>query len=99
MKKHKVTLTELEVELLEEITKKGKHSAMIICNAHILLNNNQNPGDKKQDDEGIASFLGITVRTVKKIWEKFQRIKVLLVFGILIHAIRCWEWVKVLLLV
>ena len=71
MKKYKVTLTKSETTLLEEITKKGKRSAMIIRNAYILLNSNQSPGGKGQKDEDIAGFLGITVRTVEKIREKF----------------------------
>lgn len=71
MKKYKVTLTKDETEILEEITKKGKRSAMIMRNAYILLNSNQNPGGKGQKDENIATFLGITVRTVEKIREKF----------------------------
>jgi len=71
MKKYKVTLTKTETILLEEITKKGKRSAMIIRNAYILLNSNQSPGGNGQKDEDIAGFLGITVRTVEKIREKF----------------------------
>jgi hypothetical protein len=71
MKKYKVTLTESETEVLEEITKKGKRGAMIIRNAYILLNSNQSPGGKNQKDEDISAFLGITVRTVEKIREKF----------------------------
>lgn len=71
MKKYKVTLTEQETALLEEITRKGKRSAMIIRNAYILLNSNQSPGGKSQKDEDIASFLGITVRTIEKTREQF----------------------------
>lgn len=71
MKKYKVTLTEQETELMEEITRKGKRSAMIIRNAYILLNSNQSPGGKAQKDEDIADFLGITIRTVEKVREKF----------------------------
>lgn len=71
MKKHKVTLTKSETEHLEEITRKGKRSAMIIRNAYILLNSNQGPGGKSQKDEDISQFLGITVRTIEKIREKF----------------------------
>lgn len=71
MKKYKVTLTKSETELLEEITRKGKRSAMVIRNAYILLNSNQSPGGKSQKDEAIAKFLGITIRTIEKIREKF----------------------------
>lgn len=71
MKKYRVTLTKGETELLEEITRKGKRSAMIIRNAYILLNSNQGPGGKSQKDGDIAGFLGITVRTVEKVREKF----------------------------
>jgi len=71
MKKYKVTLTKSETEILEEITRKGKRSAMIIRNAYILLNSNESPGGKGQKDEDIAKFLGITVRTVEKMRERF----------------------------
>ena len=56
---------------MKELTKKGKRSAMVLRNAYILLNSNQSPGGKSQKDEAIADFLGITVRTVEKIREKF----------------------------
>lgn len=71
MKKYKVTLTNPETEILEEITRKGKRNAMIIRNAYILLNSNESPGGKGQKDEDIAKFLGITVRTVEKMRERF----------------------------
>lgn len=71
MKKYKVTLTSPEISNLEEITRKGKRSSMIIRNAYILLNSNQSPDGKSQKDEDIAGFLGITTRTVEKIREKF----------------------------
>ncbi len=71
MKKYKVTLTKPETEILEEITRKGKRSAMIIRNAYILLNSNESTGGKGQKDEDIAKFLGVTVRTVEKMRERF----------------------------
>lgn len=73
MKKYKVTLTRSEEEFLEGITKKGKRSAMIMRNAYILLNSNQSLGGKGEKDEDIANFLGITVRTVENIREKFVK--------------------------
>jgi hypothetical protein len=71
MKKHKVTLTDLEVEFLEEITRKGKRSAQIIRNAYILLNCNESQNGKKRKDEDIASMLSITVRTLENIRKRF----------------------------
>lgn len=71
MKKHKVTLTPAEVELLEEITSSGKRSARVIRNAFILLNCNENVESKKMTDEGIASFLSITTRTMENIRKRF----------------------------
>ena len=71
MKKYKITLTSEEVDILEEITRKGKRGAMVLRNAYILLNSNQSQEGKKQKDENIAEFLNITVRTVEKIREKF----------------------------
>lgn len=71
MKKYKVTLTKTETAHLEEMVKKGKRSAMILRNAYILLNSDQSAGGRSQKDEDIAGFLGITVRSVEKIREKF----------------------------
>lgn len=71
MKFYKVTLTDSEVKILEEITRKGKRSAMIIRNSYILLNANEGTNGKKQKDEDIAKLLGITTRTLENIRKKF----------------------------
>lgn len=71
MKKYKVTLTDLEVEFLEEITRKGRRSAQIIRNAYILLNSNESQNGKKRKDEDIASMLSITIRTLENIRKRF----------------------------
>jgi hypothetical protein len=71
MKKYKVTLTNLEVKFLEEITRKGKRSAQIIRNAYILLNCNESQNGKKRKDEDISSMLSITVRTLENIRKRF----------------------------
>lgn len=71
MKFHKVTLTDSEIKFLEEITRKGKRSASIIRNAHILLNANEGDKGKKQKDKAIAELLGITTRTLENIRKKF----------------------------
>ncbi len=71
MKKYRVTLTDLEVSHLEEITRKGKRSAMIIRNAYILLNTNEGDNGKKQKDEYVSKTLGVTIRTLENIRKKF----------------------------
>jgi len=71
MKFYKVTLTDSEIKVLEEITREGKRSALIIRNAYILLNANEGDGGRKQKDKDIAKFLGITTRTLENIRKKF----------------------------
>ena len=71
MKFYKVTLTDIEIKFLEEITRKGKRSAFIIRNANILLNANEGDGGRKQKDKDIAQLLGITTRTLENIRKKF----------------------------
>lgn len=71
MKKHRVTLTPSEVELLEQITDKGKRSAQIIKKAHILLSCNEGIGGKKMNDKDIADLFGVTTRTMENIRKRF----------------------------
>lgn len=71
MKKYRITLTNSEIEFLEEITRKGKRSVIIIRNAYILLNANESDNGKKQKDEDIAKLLSITTRTLENIRKKF----------------------------
>jgi len=71
MKFYKVTLTDYEIKFLEEITRKGKRSAIIIRNAYILLNANEANNGKKRKDEDISKLLGITTRTIENIRKKF----------------------------
>lgn len=71
MKKYRVTLTKTEIEFLEEITRRGKRSAQIIRNSYILLNCNEADNGRKQKDEDIAKLLGVTVRTLENIRQKF----------------------------
>ena len=71
MKKYKVTLTDSEIELLDEITRKGKRRAQVIRNAYVLLNCNEADNGKKQIDEDVSKLLGITVRTLENIRKRF----------------------------
>lgn len=71
MKKYHVTLTEEERGELESITTKGKRSARVIQSAYILLNCDTGNQNRPMKDSDIASFLGITERTVENIRKKF----------------------------
>jgi hypothetical protein len=71
MKFYKVTLPDIEIKFLKEMTRKGKRSVFIIRNAYILLNTNEGDGGRKQEDEDIAKLLGITTRTLENIRKKF----------------------------
>ncbi len=71
MKKYRITLTDSEIGFLEEITRKGKRSAIIIRNAYILLNANEGDNGNKRKDEDISKLLGITTRTLENIRKKF----------------------------
>lgn len=71
MKFYRITLTDSEIKFLEEITRKGKRSALIIRNAYILLNANEGAHGKRKKDEDIAKFLSITTRTLENIRKKF----------------------------
>jgi hypothetical protein len=71
MKKYHVTLSVAEREELETITTKGKRSARVIQSAYILLNCDLGEQNKAMKDSDVASFLGITERTVENIRKKF----------------------------
>jgi transposase len=71
MKKYKVTLTASEIELLKEITRNSKRSAMLIRNAYILLNVDEGEKGKGKKDEEVASILGVTVKTIENLRKKF----------------------------
>ena len=71
MKKYKITLTDSEIEFLDEITRKGKRRAQVIRNAYVLLNCNEADNGKKQIDEDVSKLLGITVRTLENIRKRF----------------------------
>lgn len=71
MKIFRVTLTDSEIGILEEITRKGKRSAFIIRNAYILLNANESEKGKRKKDEEISEIIGVTTRTIENIRKKF----------------------------
>jgi hypothetical protein len=69
-KKYKVYLSEEEQKELEEITKRGKHSATIVKRAYILLNLNENNGTV-QNQEEIAKRLSTTTATIYNVSRQF----------------------------
>ncbi len=71
MEKYRVTLTGQEIEILEEMIKKGKRSARILRNAYILLNCDESVAGKKKKDGEVAEFFGVTIGTVENIRKKF----------------------------
>ncbi len=65
-KRYIVELTDTEVQKLEALLRKGKHSARKLTRARILLQVNQG-----QSDQRVAESVGVNVSTVKRIREKF----------------------------
>jgi len=65
-KKYIVELTEVEVKELESIIKTGKHSAMKITRARILLEANEGKSDLK-----IAETVRVNISTVERMREKY----------------------------
>ena len=69
-KKYKVYLSEEQQKELEEITKRGKHSAAVIKRANILLNLNENSRVVQKQDE-IAKQLNTTTATIYNVSRQF----------------------------
>lgn len=65
-KKCLVSLTEAQIQELQDIIRKGKHSARKITRARILLEANDG-----KTDAAIAETLRVNVGTVKRMREKF----------------------------
>jgi len=70
MEKYKVTLTDEETKLLNEIVTKGKN-AKRVRNAYLLLNTAINEGVEKESDEQIAKALKVNTKTVERIKKTF----------------------------
>ena len=70
MKKHKVELTSEERHLLETLVSKGKHDALKIQRAHILLKADVNGGGWR--DAQIADAFGCHPQTVYNVRKRFR---------------------------
>jgi transposase len=69
-KKYKVCLTDTERKEVEQITRRGKHSAAMVKRANILLNLDENKGPVKQQSE-IAVQLCTTTATIYTVSKQF----------------------------
>ena len=70
MKKHKVELTSEERQVLETLVSKGKHDALKIQRAHILLKADVNGGGWR--DAQIADAFGCHPQTVYNVRKRFR---------------------------
>jgi transposase len=72
MVRYKVTLTQEERTVLEDILKKGKHTSLEFRNACILLNGDEgSSGSKKMSNEAVAQVLNINTKTVERLKQRF----------------------------
>ena len=69
-KKYKVWLTDTERKELEQVTRRGKHTASTVKRANILLNLDENRGPVKQQAE-IAAQLSTTTATIYTVSKQF----------------------------
>lgn len=70
-KKYLVTLTPDERDHLADLLRKGKASALVLTRARILLQADQADGGPALDDQAIADDLGVGVRTISRVRERF----------------------------
>jgi len=70
--RYKVTLSEDERRLLEEITTRGKHSSQKMLNALILLGCDEGPfQEQKQTGQQLADVLPVSLRKIDRIKRRF----------------------------
>jgi hypothetical protein len=70
-KKYLVTLTPAERDWLTGLASAGKHSALTITRARILLKADQAEGGPAWEDQDIAQALDCSVRTVERVRQRF----------------------------
>jgi hypothetical protein len=70
-KKYLVTLTSDERGHLADLLRRGKTSALVLTRARILLKADQADGGPGLEDAAIADDLGVGVRTVSRVRERF----------------------------
>ena len=70
-KKYLVTLTPDERGHLTDLLRKGKSSALVLTRARILLKADQADGGPALEDAAIAEDLGVGLRTIGRVRERF----------------------------
>ena len=71
MVRYKVTLTDSELEQLQVLMSKGKHSSLQFRNSFILFNCQEGEHGQKASNEQIAQMLQITTKTVERLKQRF----------------------------
>jgi hypothetical protein len=71
MIRYTIKLSKVEVEELQEIISRGKHSAQTIRAAYILLNCDEGKFSEKSTNEQISQVLKIGMRTIDRVKKKF----------------------------
>ncbi len=70
--RYKVTLTEPERRMLEEMTTRGKHSSQKLLNALILLNCDEGPfQERRQTNQAIADVLPVSINKIDRVKRRF----------------------------
>jgi hypothetical protein len=71
VKKYRVTLSAEEREELQAMVSKGKAAARKLTHARILLQTDESPGGPAQHDGLVAGVLGVDVKTVERVRQRF----------------------------
>jgi len=70
--RYKVTLTEQERRMLEEMTPRGRHSCQKMLNALILLGCDEGPSQgKKMTSQQLADALPVSLRKIARVKRRF----------------------------
>lgn len=70
--RYKVTLTEHERRMLEEMTTRGRHSSQKVLNALILLGCDEGPSQgKKLTSQQLADVLPVSLRKIDRVKRRF----------------------------
>lgn len=70
--RYKVTLTEQERQMLEELTTRGRHSSQTLLNALILLGCDEGPfQEKRKTGQQLADVLPVSLKKIDRVKRRF----------------------------